>query len=63
MKSWSYGINSLYKTASIYLETAPWYIFAIRALSDFLCDSVPPITLPNFKLRLKNEDAMDCNEG
>jgi len=28
MKIWSYGINSIHKKASIYLEEVSWWVFA-----------------------------------
>jgi hypothetical protein len=56
MKCWSYGINYYYKTASISLETAPWPIFAIEWAMDIICDSIPPIPLPNIKIRPKDND-------
>ena len=58
MKSWSYGINNYYKTASISLETAPWHIFAIETITEIICDVIPPIPLPNIKFRLKDEESI-----
>ena len=61
MKSWSYGINSIYKRASIYLEEAPWWIFAVDRFAEFLCDLVPPIPLPKIKVRLKDRQDIEFN--
>lgn len=63
MKSWSYGINSLYKQASIYLEQAPLCVFAAERVAEFLCDLMPPIPLPNIKKRLKHRADIDINGG
>lgn len=63
MKSWSYGINNFHKTASISLETAPWHIFAIERIAEFICDNVPPIPLPNIKFRLKDKDSIKWNQS
>ena len=43
MKNWSYGINSLYKTGHIFLEEAPWYVFAIARAVEWTCDYMPEI--------------------
>jgi len=63
MKSWNYGINNYYKTASISLETAPWHIFAIEKIAEFICDNVPPIPLPDIKFRLRDKDSIEFNKS
>jgi len=63
MKSWAYGINNYYKTASISLETAPWHIFAIENIAEFICDIIPPIPLPNIKFRLRDKDSIEFNQS
>ena len=63
MKSWSYGINNYYKTASISLETASWHIFAIERITEFICDIIPPIPLPNIKFRLRDKDSIEFNQS
>ncbi len=47
MKNWSYGINSLYKTGHVFLEEAPWYVFAIARAVEWTCDHMPAIPLPD----------------
>lgn len=47
MKSWSYGINTYHKTASIWLEEGHWYIFFLDRAIEFLCSIIPPIPFPN----------------
>ena len=59
MERWHYGVNNYYKTASICRETAIWPIFAIERGTEFVCDLIPPIPLPNIKIRLEKEEAID----
>jgi hypothetical protein len=58
MRKWGIEINSYYKTAYYWLEEAPWWVFVIEDAMDFICGYlVPPISLPNWKFKLKPEDA------
>jgi len=59
MRNWSYGINSYYKTATIWLEEGPWWIFLLDRIIEFLCEIIPPIKFPNLKLRLKNKEDIE----
>jgi len=63
MRTWSYGINSLYKKASIWLDEGPWWVFLLDKIVEFLCEIVPPIRFPNIKLRLKNKEDIDFYGG
>ena len=63
MKSWGYGINSVYKEANLYLEEAPWWVFATDRIAESLCDLIPPIPLPKRKRRLKNKEDIEFNGG
>lgn len=63
MKTWDYGINSIYKKASIYLEEASWWVFVADRMVEFLCDLVPPVPLPKIKMRLKDREDIEFNEG
>ncbi len=63
MKNWSYGINSIYKKANIYLEQAPWWVFTIDRIVEFLCNLSPPIPLPKIKMRLKDREDIELNGG
>ena len=63
MKTWSYGINSLYKKASIDLQEASWWIFSLERVTEMLCDLIPPISLPMIKKRLKNSEDISMNGG
>jgi len=59
MRNWSYGINSLYRTASIWLEEGPWWVFLLDRIVEFLCEIAPPIRFPSIKLRLKNKEDIE----
>ena len=63
MKTWSYGINSLYKTASIDLRTGSWWLFALERTAEFCCDIIPSIPLPNAKKRLREQGDIELNGG
>jgi hypothetical protein len=63
MKTWSYGINSLYKTASIDLQTGPWWVFALGRTAELCCDLAPSIPLPGAKKRLKDQEDIELNGG
>ena len=36
MKTWSYGVNSIYKQVSIYLEEASWWVFVVDKIVESL---------------------------
>ena len=63
MRNWHYAINNYYKTANISLETAPWHIFAIEIIAEFICDIMPPIPLPNIKFRLRDKHSIEFNQS
>ena len=63
MKTWSYGINSLYKTASIDLRAGPWWVFALERTAELCCDMVPTIPLPSAKKRLRDQEDIELNGG
>lgn len=57
MKRWYVGTNNYWYTASIGLEEAPWYIFALETAAQWTFDKIPSITLPPIKKKLSEEDA------
>ena len=63
MKTWSYGINSLYRTASIDLQTGPWWVFALERAVGWCCDLAPAIPLPDAKMRLRDQEDIELNGG
>ena len=63
MKTWSYGVNSIYKKASIYLEEASWWVFVVDKIVESLCDFMPSIPLPNIEIRLKDKEDIEFNGG
>ena len=56
MRRWSIGINDYYFTASIWLEDAPWYIFVIEYVIQFICNCIPRIPLPRIKIIRGNKE-------
>lgn len=50
MKRWFIAHNDYYFTASIHLEEAPWYIFALDNSIPYICDYIPRIPLPKIKI-------------
>ena len=63
MKTWSYGINSLYKTASIDLQIGPWWVFALERAVGWCCDLAPAIPLPDAKMRLRDQEDIELSGG
>lgn len=63
MRRLGYGINSYLKTASIYVDYAPAWIFGLNDISDFLCSIIPPIPLPPIPIRLFDKESIEFNDG
>jgi hypothetical protein len=63
MKTWSYGINSLYRTASIDLQTGPWWAFVLERAVEWCCDLAPAIPLPKAKMKLRDPEDIELNGG
>jgi len=59
MNHWSYGINSHHHTASVYLEKAHWWVFALERLVDAVCGKFPEIRLPHIKMKLRDPDDVE----
>lgn len=51
MKSWSYGINTHFKTASVFLREGPWWAFFLDWFADHSCGLIPEWHLPVIKNR------------
>ena len=51
MRSWNFGTNSLYKNGHIALEEGLWYVFAIYATVEWICDALPSIPLPDMPIK------------
>ena len=62
MRKWGYGINSCRRTASIYVEEAPFGIFALEWLFDNLCWLIPSISLPSIPIRLWDKESIEFND-
>jgi hypothetical protein len=54
MKTWSYGTNPLpqFRSGSVYLIEAPWWLLFIEWLIDHSHMFIPPIPFPNFPRRV-----------
>lgn len=59
MRRWAYAINSIYKTAHVHCDEAPWWVFAIDKLVTMICDLIPPIPLPSIRKHLSNKDDVE----
>lgn len=57
MRVWCYGVNSYHKTAHIHADDAPWYIFLLDRVVEWICGMIPAIPLPKIKMKLNKEDA------
>ena len=54
MERWGVGTNSVFRTANVYREVGPWWVFFVEWFSMFLCDlfhKLPSIPLPNWRVR------------
>lgn len=63
MKTWRYGINSVYETAFIDLQNGPWWVFGLERMAEWCCDGIPDIPLPKLKLRLRDPEDIEANDG
>ena len=54
MRKWSIGHNDCYYTSNLWLEEAPWYVFAIDYCMNYICSWIPAIPLP--KIKITDED-------
>jgi hypothetical protein len=57
VKNWSFGTNCFHHSGGVLLEEAPWYIFAIREGSLWVCEHIPSIPLP--RIPMKDSDGED----
>lgn len=57
MQRWFLATNSYRKTASVFLEEAPWYIFALENVTFKICSLVPHIYIPfTDRIKIKDDD-------
>lgn len=63
MRRFGYGINSFHKKASIWVDYAPFWVFWLDDIFNFLCDRIPALPLPPIPLRLFNEGSIEFNDG
>ena len=63
MRKWGYGINSIHRTAHIYVEESSWWVFAIDRIIEWLCGIIPPIRFTKVRMRLKDAEDIAFNDG
>jgi len=63
MRKFDYSINSYHRTASINVDYAPFWVFWLDDLFNFLCGIVPPVPLPPIPIRLSDETSIELNDG
>jgi len=63
MRKWGYGINSIHRTAHIYVDQSSWWVFAIDRAIEWLCGIIPSIRFPKLKMRLKDAEDIEFNDG
>ena len=63
MRKWSYGVNSVHRTAHILVEESSWWAFAIDRTIEWVCGIIPHIRFPKVKMRLKDAEDIEFNDG
>jgi len=63
MRKWGYGINSIHRTAHIHIEESSRWVFAIDRTIEWLCGIIPHIRFPKVKMRLKDAEDIEFNDG
>lgn len=65
MKSWSYGMNGYKRTAHIFLDEGPFYLFILGWIVDTVDEvlSFLEIPLPKIAMRLKDLGDIEDNDG
>ena len=63
MRRWSYGINSYYRKASIYVEEGCCVFFILRWIVEKICDLIPSIPLPKISMKLWDKDDIEFNDN
>ncbi|MBM4446666.1 MAG: hypothetical protein FJ023_04850 [Chloroflexi bacterium] len=63
MRKWGYGINSIHMTAQIHTEESSWWVFALDRTIEWLCGIIPHIRFPKVKMRLKDAEEIEFNDG
>lgn len=55
LRKWSIAHNNMFFTATLILEEAPWYVYMIDSIFNFLCHYFPNIPLPKIKIKVDGE--------
>ena len=63
MKTWTYAVNSYYKTASYILEEGPWWSFATETIIQNICTALSVFPIPfGSKIKIKDEETYTLKE-
>ena len=63
MRRWGYGINSLYKTGSVYLEDIPIWVWVLETFVNWTVCIIPRISFPPIPIRLLMKSSIEWNDG
>lgn len=63
MRKISYGVNSVHKTASIYIDYSSFWIFGIEWLFNLGCSLVPRIPFLPIPIRLWDPMSIEFNDN
>jgi len=63
MRKWGYDINSIHRTAHIYVEESSRWVFAIDRIIEWLCGIIPSIRFAKVRMRVKDAEDIACNDG
>jgi hypothetical protein len=63
LRKWGYAINSYRNIANIHIDYGPWWAFAMDDLLSSVCDIIPAIPFPAFKMRLKDPGDVEFHGG
>lgn len=63
MRKWGYGINSFHNKANIYVDDAPWWVFALDDLVEAICGIIPSVPFSNARLKLKDPEEIEFHGG
>jgi len=63
MKSFNIGTNNYWYTASVILDDVPAPLYYLARITEFICDHIPSIPLPQIPIKLKDKDTYDWTDN
>ncbi len=63
MRRITYGVNHYYKTASLLVEYAPFWVFFIGWLFNYICWIIFSISFLKISYKLRDETDIEMNDG